>query len=101
MRGVKQLSGPSLAPGSGPSARQGLVSGVCFIISAAKRHQVLLQALGEKRDDIAVLGRGGLVWVFRSSPPLAIERDDPIACLVPEQGKTSIFGISVDGGKHS
>jgi hypothetical protein len=53
-----------------------------------------------ERDDVAVLGRAGLGWVFRSSPPLAIEGPDPIACLAPEQGKISILGISIDGGQH-
>jgi hypothetical protein len=90
---VEQLSGSGLAPRAGASAREGRLSNVCFIICAAKRHQVFLQAGGEERDDIAVLRRDGLVWIYRSSPPLAIERDNPIACLALKQGKTSILGI--------
>jgi excisionase family DNA binding protein len=69
------------------------VSDVCFIIGAANRHEVFLQALGEERDDIAVVRRGGLVRFGRSSPPLAIERDNPIPCLAHEQGKTSILAV--------
>ena len=100
VRSLEQLSGPFLAPRTGPCGAQGLVSGLCFIISAAKRHQVLVQTLGKQRHDVAVLRRGGLKWVFRSSPPLAIEDLDPIACLAPEQGKISILGIRIDGGQH-
>jgi hypothetical protein len=69
---VEQLSGPRFAPGAGASALQRLVSDVCFIIGAAKRHEVFLQALGEERDDIAVLRRGGLVRVCRPRLPLRL-----------------------------
>jgi hypothetical protein len=64
--GIEQLSGSGLAPRTGAYARQDLVFGVSLIISAAKRHQVLWQALREEPDDIAVLRRGGLVRVRRS-----------------------------------
>lgn len=100
VRRIEQLRGPSLAPRPGPYGSQARVSEFCFIIGAGKRHQVLMQALGEERDDIAVLGRAGLGWVFRSSPPLAIEGADPIACLGREQGKMSILGIRIDDGQQ-
>ena len=71
-RRVEQLSGPRLAPGAGASVLQGLVSDVCFIIGAAKRHEVFLQALREEWDDIAVLRRGGIVRVSRPRLPLRL-----------------------------
>lgn len=69
---VEQLSGSGLAPCAGASALQDLVSEVWSIISAAEGHQFLLRALAEKRDDVAVLRRGGLVRVCRFLASLAI-----------------------------
>ena len=93
VRQVKQLGGASLTLCSVPSGSHGVASADCFIMNGAKRHEVLVQTLGEQRDDIAVLRRGGLAWVCRSSPPLAIEGLDPIAWLAAEQGKIFILGI--------
>lgn len=58
---VEELSGPRFAPRASASVLQGLMSDVCFIIGAAKRHEVFVQALREQRDDIAVLRRSGIV----------------------------------------
>ena len=93
---IEQLSRTALAPSAGPPAREGLVSDACFIIVAAKRHQVLLQALGEERDDVAVLERGGLAWVCRCFP-LAMDGVDPIASSPIKQGKICILGTGLDG----
>lgn len=70
IRRVKELCGPGLAPGAGPCRSQAVVSGVCRIISDAKRNEIFMQALGKEGDDVAVLGRSGLAWVRRSTPPL-------------------------------
>ena len=60
------MRGPGFAPGAGPAASEGLLSDVCFIIIGAERNKVLVQAVGEQGDDIAVLGRGGLAGVGRA-----------------------------------
>jgi hypothetical protein len=54
-RRVKQLRGPGFSPGACPSASEGLVSDVYFNIVDAEGNEILVQAVGEQGDDVAVL----------------------------------------------
>ena len=54
-RRVEQLRGPSFSPGTCPSACEGLVSDVYFIVVDAEGNEILVQAVAEQGDDVAVL----------------------------------------------